>query len=204
MGFLRNLLAAIGVLSLIIGTVAYLKFAPMLGQVSNLKQDVQVLKQLDPKAKQVYTEVWDKLKSSGNSADATVWKVPVKAGLTAEAVEQSLAKAANAYLITNLYPVSVSEQAKAETGLEHRLFKTYQVCGGMTAMLMLEQSDAASAYLPCQVSLVQDKQGNLALYSQNMDMMIYGGKPLPPALLGEATKIKNSILDMVNEAAAGA
>ena len=41
MGFLRNLLAAIGVLSLIIGTVAYLKFAPMLGQVSNLKQDVQ-------------------------------------------------------------------------------------------------------------------------------------------------------------------
>ena len=204
MGFLRNLFAVMGVFSLIAGAVAYLKFAPMLGQVSNLKQDVQVLKQLDPKAKQVYTEVWDKLKHSGNSADATVWKVPVKAGLTAEAVEQSLMKVASTYLITNLNPVSVSEQAKAETGLNHRLFKTYQVCGGMTAMLMLEQSDAASAYLPCQIALVQDKQGHLALYSQNMDMMLYGGKPLPPALLTEASKVKNSILDMMNKAAAGA
>jgi hypothetical protein len=34
--------------------------------------------------------------------------------------------------------------------------------------------------------MVEDKQGKLWLYSLNMDAMIYGGTPLPPALKEEA------------------
>ena len=73
----------------------------------------------------------------------------------------------------------------------------------MTALQMLEYSDAFSAFLPCRISMVEDKQGKLWLYSLNMDAMIYGGKPLPPALKQEAEGIKETILDIMNRGAEG-
>jgi hypothetical protein len=37
----------------------------------------------------------------------------------------------------------------------------------------------------------------------NMDMMIYGGEPLPPELKEEAIKVKEYILDIMNRGANG-
>jgi uncharacterized protein (DUF302 family) len=73
----------------------------------------------------------------------------------------------------------------------------------MTAAQMLDYSDAYSAYLPCRVSLVEDKEGKLWLYSLNMDAMIYGGTPLPPALKEEAMGVKKIILEIMHRAAEG-
>lgn len=64
--------------------------------------------------------------------------------------------------------------------------KIYMYCNPLTAAKMVDYSDAYSAYLPCRLSLVRDKQGKLWIYSLNMDMMIYGGKPLPHDLKVEA------------------
>jgi uncharacterized protein (DUF302 family) len=76
-------------------------------------------------------------------------------------------------------------------------------CNAMTALEMLDHSDAYSAYLPCRVSMVEDKEGGLWLYSLNMDAMIHGGKPLPPALKEEAEGVKEIILDIMNRGAEG-
>lgn len=76
-------------------------------------------------------------------------------------------------------------------------------CNAMTAAQMLEYSDGYSAYLPCRVSLVEDKQGKLWLYSLNMGAMIYGGTPLPSALKAEAIGVKTIILDIMNRGAKG-
>jgi hypothetical protein len=46
-------------------------------------------------------------------------------------------------------------------------------------MVMVDHSDAFSAYLPCRIALIEDQKGEKWLYSLNMDMMIYGGVPLP-------------------------
>jgi len=43
----------------------------------------------------------------------------------------------------------------------------------------------------------------LWIYSLNMDMMIYGGKPLPPALKEEALQVKTIILDIMQRGATG-
>ena len=53
------------------------------------------------------------------------------------------------------------------------------------------------------VTLLEDKSGALWLYSLNMDMMIYGGEPLPPELKSEAMRVKEIILDIMNRGAAG-
>jgi uncharacterized protein (DUF302 family) len=76
-------------------------------------------------------------------------------------------------------------------------------CNALTAAQMLEYSDAYSAFLPCRISMVEDKEGKLWLYSLNMDAMIYGGKPLPPALKEEAEGVKKIILDIMNRGAKG-
>jgi uncharacterized protein (DUF302 family) len=70
-------------------------------------------------------------------------------------------------------------------------------------MKMVEYSDAFSAYLPCRIAMVEDKQGKYVLYALDMDMMISGGKTLPQDLLVEATKVKEIILDIMNRAASG-
>ena len=70
-------------------------------------------------------------------------------------------------------------------------------------MTMVEYSDAFSAYLPCRIAMVEDKDGKVWLYALDMDMMIYGGKTLPEKLLKEATTVKQVILDIMEAGATG-
>jgi len=76
-------------------------------------------------------------------------------------------------------------------------------CNSLTAAMMLNYSDAFSAYLPCRITMIEDKQGALWLYALNMDLMIYGGEPLPLALKEEAMHVKEVILDIMKRAADG-
>ncbi len=76
-------------------------------------------------------------------------------------------------------------------------------CNALTAAKMVDYSDAFSAYLPCRVTLLEDKQGQLWVYSLNMDLMIFGGKPLPPALKKEALRVKMIITDIMKRGANG-
>ena len=68
---------------------------------------------------------------------------------------------------------------------------------------MVDYSDSFSAYLPCRVSLVEDKQGKFWIYSLNMDMMIHGGKPLPPELKADAERVREVILAIMDRSASG-
>lgn len=76
-------------------------------------------------------------------------------------------------------------------------------CNALTAAKMLDYSDAFSAYLPCRITLLEDPDGQLWLYTLNMDLMVYGGKPLPPELKEEAIEVKDIILEIMNRGAEG-
>ena len=81
--------------------------------------------------------------------------------------------------------------------------KIFQFCNPQTAMRMVDYSDAYSAYLPCRIAMVQDKQGKYYLYSLDMDIMLHGGKTLPPELFVEAKKVQAIITDIMQRGAAG-
>ena len=70
-------------------------------------------------------------------------------------------------------------------------------------MTMVDHSDAFSAYLPCRIALIEDKDGKKWLYSLNMDMMIYGGAPLPADLYELALQVKDTITSIQKGGAAG-
>lgn len=190
---LRNLFSLIGFVVVIAAIYGYVKFSPVIEQ----------MEAFDEKAADVYLEMGQKILQTGNAAEATVWKVPVEEGLSAEEVEETMRFVANEHNIKNVGELPLSKQVAVMTGEDGRFFKIYMFCNPLTAAKMLEYSDAFSAYLPCRIAMVEDKEGKLALYSLNMDAMIYGGHPLPAALKEEAEGVKEIILDIMNRGAAG-
>ena len=166
-------------------------------------KDLANLKHFDPKAGEVYVDMTKSLIATGNGAEATVWKIPVEEGVSAEDVEDAMRSVANEHNFKNVGELPLTEQVALMTGKDQRFWKIYMFCDPLTAAKMVDYSDAFSAYLPCRIALVEDKTGQLWLYTLNMDMMIHGGKELPAELYEEATKVKEIILAIMNRGAAG-
>jgi len=193
MNVVKNLLAVVGLIAIIVVVLALPALYSFSSQFSGF----------DEKAMDTYKDMMDNLAKTGNAAEATVWKVKVKAGLSAADVEESMKIVANGHNIKNVGELPLYKEIAAISGKPYRFVKIYMFCNAMTASRMLDYNDAFSAYLPCRVSLVEDKHKQLWIYSLNMDAMIYGGKPLPPALKEEAIKVKTIIQDIMNKGAAG-
>ena len=193
MKFLRNILALIGVAA--VAAVAY--FGPQMWKYKTAFDG------FDPKAKDMYMAMADDLVATGNSAAATVWKVKVADGLTADDVDQSIQNIANERNIKSVGFLPLGDQVAAMTGEPWRVLNIYLYCNPLTAAKMVEYDPAFAAYLPCRVSLVEDANGDLWIYTLNMDLMIYGGKTLPPDLLKEALDVKETMLEILNRAAQG-
>ena len=194
-----NLLALTG-LALVAGLIwVAMSYGFGMQDMKNLKN----LSSFDPMSPQVYMDLTKSLLATGNGAEATVWKRPVAAGLSAEDVEETMRFVANEHNFKNVGELPLSDQVAAMTGEDQRFWKIYMFCNPLTAAKMIDYSDAFSAYLPCRVALVEDKTGQLWLYTLNMDMMIHGGSELPPELFEEANQVKDIILDIMNRGAEG-
>lgn len=162
-----------------------------------------VMSEFDPRAGEVYLELAKNILKSKNAAEATVWKMAVQDGISAEDVEQTMKMVANERNISHVGELPLYKDVEAKSGKPYRVVKIFMFCNSLTAAQMLDYSDAFSAYLPCRVTLVQDKSGKLWLYSLNMDLMIHGGTPLPPELKAESLRVKETILAIMQRGAKG-
>ncbi|MCW8932968.1 MAG: DUF302 domain-containing protein [Gammaproteobacteria bacterium] len=190
MNLFKNIFALFGVIVFLVGSAFYIKFQSELSQ-------------FDPDAAETFTNMFNGILETRNAAEATVWKFPVNEDLTAEEVEETMKFVANEHNMSNVGELPLSKDIGAKTGKDFRFVKIFLFCNSLTAAQMLDYSDAYSAYLPCRITLIEDKQGKLWLYTLNMDMMIHGGKSLPPALKEEAMNVKRIILDIVKRGAEG-
>jgi uncharacterized protein (DUF302 family) len=190
MAFLRNLLALIGLA--VVAAVAFVWFTYG-----------SQLRGFDEKALATYRDMAAILLETGNAAEATVWKVPVDAGATPEGVEEAMNFAANEHNFKNVGELPLSDQIQAMTGQPAQFMKIYLYCDPLVAARMVAYSDAYSAYLPCRITLLQDEDGKYWLVTLNMDLMIHGGKTLPPELREEALKVKAIIQDIMKRGATG-
>lgn len=193
MNFIKNLLALIGVLAIVAVVYGYQKFGG----------DYAAMQHLDEKATETYSAMWAKLKETGNSADATVWVVPLEEGVSTDDAEEAMKIVANDLNIMSVGEQPLSEQVALQTGKDQRFLKIFQFCDPETAMKMVEHTDAFSAYLPCRIAMVEGKDGQLRLYSLNMDLMIHGGAELPADLKAEANRIKEMIQKIMASGASG-
>ncbi len=195
MNLVRNILSLVGIVAIVVGIGAYAKLSPMLAAFD----------EFDDKAVDTYTEMVSQLIETGNPAEATVWKVLANEDQSFEDIDQTIKVVANEHNIKAVGELPLWKQVAAMTGEEQRIAKIYMYCNPLTAFQMMDHSDAYSAYLPCRVSVVEDKErkGRYWIYTLNMDMMIHGGKPLPEPLRTEALKVKEIMLDVLKRAKEG-
>lgn len=190
---LRNLFAVLGVVLWIGGIVIGNQLWPV----------YKAFNSFDDQATATYLDILFKIVKTGNGVEATIWKAKVKPGLKIADVEETMRAVANEHNMKSVGELPLSEQVEAMTGQKARYLKIYQYCDPLAAVKMVDYSDAYSAYLPCRITLLEDKTGQLWIYTLNMDMMIHGGKPLPPDLKSEVTRVKNVIVDIMQRSAIG-
>ena len=191
--FLRNLLAVIGLVGIFGAGYALVKLQPAMNTLAEFEDN----------AMGVFTDMGVKLIETGNMAEASIWKVPVDEGMTAADVEETMKFVANEHNFKNVGEMPLYKEVESMSGQPYRYVKIFMFCNALTASRMLDYNDAFSSYLPCRITLIEDKEGKLWLYTLNMDGMIYGGKPLPAALKEEAENVKEIILDIMNRGATG-
>ncbi len=193
MTFIRNILALLGVA--LIGLAVWA--GPTLWKYKTAFDG------FDDKAFSTYKNMFDRLIETGNAAAATVIKVKVGEDLTFEEVDESIQNIANERNIKGVGDLPLGEQVAAMQGKPWRRLKIYLYCNPLTAAKMVEHDITYAAYLPCRVSLVEDENGDLWITTLDMDMMIHGGKPLPPELLKEALEVQETMNQILNRAAEG-
>jgi len=193
MNILRNVLALIGLIAIVVTVWAALTIQPYYSAFQGF----------DDKALVTYQAMAKTLIESGNAAEATVWKQKVNEDLSIEDVEDVMKSVANELNIRDVGQLPLSKQVELMTGKKQRFLKIYMYCNPLTAVEMVDYSDAFSAYLPCRLSLVEDKKGKLWIYALNMDMMIHGGKTLPDGLKQEAERVRTVIKTIMDRAASG-
>jgi len=193
MRLLWNLLALIGLI--VVAGAIYLGVS--------YGSQLAALSQLDDKALPTYQRMLTGLLTTGSQAEATVWKAKVAEGLTFEEVDETIKSVAIENNIKGVGELPLSDQVAAMTGQPSQKIKIYMYCNPLTAANMIKFDIAYAAYLPCRVSLVEDKTGQLWIYTMDMDMMIHGGKPLPEDLKKEALEVKRIMQDVLKRGAEG-
>jgi uncharacterized protein (DUF302 family) len=190
MWFIRNLLAAIGLLALVaVGAGAY--------AVNNF------LSRLDPEAVRVYGEVGKRFLQDLDPGTALVRVERVRDGMTAEDVVESMKSLAVQQNLLFVGEAPFYKQVEAVTGKPYRYISFFSFCDAQVGALMADYNNTYTAFMPCRIALVQDPDGTLWLQMMDLEMLIYGGKPLPPELKAGAIKVREALNKLISGAARG-
>lgn len=191
MSLFRNIFAAIGLVVLLGVGYGFFKMAPILAE-------------FDPGYMKIYTEFATALLKTRDPGEAMMWAVPVEdPKLTVDEVKDSLKSLASARNFLFVGEAQFYKQVEAVTGQKYRHVAFLSFCDVGVGKMMADYRDAYTGFMPCRVSVVEDKSGKLWLYTMNLDMMIHGGRRLPEELRKEALRVRNVIWEMVHGAAKG-
>ena len=181
----------------VMGLFAVIAMGVMFAHVFNATRE------FDPNAFGLYKEFMGQLLETGDMADAFVWEVPVDEGIEVEDVIESMKSLATARNFLFVGESPFYKQVEAVTGEAHRYVAFFNFCDARVGAQMIDYNDAYTAFMPCNIALVEGKDGRLTLYSMNMDFMIHGARELPPELKASALKVRKTMRDIMEGAAAG-
>jgi uncharacterized protein (DUF302 family) len=190
MKLIRNLLALIGLVVVVGAALLYVGIGSKLAG-------------FDPEFPSVYKAFATRVLETGDPGVAMMWSVEVNQDLSPEDVVESLKSlaASKSFLFVGESPFY--KQIEAITGEEYRYVNFLSFCDARVGKQMLEHRDQYSGFMPCRIALVEDRNGRLWLYSMNLDLMIHGGKELPPELKASALRVRDTIKSMMEGAAKG-
>jgi uncharacterized protein (DUF302 family) len=186
MKFIRNLLALVGLAAIALAGLAYLEVA-----------------KLSPGAVGIYSNFAAKVMETGDPAMAMMWKTQVNEGLKPDDVIDAMKSLATERNFLFVGESPLYKQIEAVTGEKYRYVNFLSFCDARIGGQMLDYHNEYSGFMPCRIALIEDKDGTLWLYSMNLDLMIHGGRPLPPELHASAIKVRDTIKAIMDGAAKG-
>lgn len=190
MNMVKTLLALIGALAILAGGAGYAKYKSFFGE-------------LDPDAPRVFTEMYEKFQVNKDWGDAMMWSFQAEKGIGPEDIKRSLMSLAFERNFFFAGEAPFYKQAEATLGRPYRYVNFLSFCDARVGAMMIDYNEKYSAFMPCRIAIVQGNDGQVSLHSMNLDVMIYGGKPLPPELKEQALKVRNTLYDIMKTAAAG-
>jgi uncharacterized protein (DUF302 family) len=133
--------------------------------------------------------------------EKTVVKKKLEKGVSIEDAVESMKLRANILNIKLVAELPLSKQIKS-MGLTSRHIAIYQFCDPLTAKKMVEYDINFAAYLPCRISVVEDKAGQAWLVMMNLDMLLQSAK-LNPELKKDAMNVRNILVEIMDAGVSG-
>ncbi len=165
---------------------------------------IATIGKLEDGAGSEFMRVWDRwVESGGDIAVTTTWERKVKEGITPEEIEEIIMNTMVEYNLKAVGKMPLSKELEARSGKKEPVLTIWEFCSPTIARHMADFSPHMTAYMPCRIALVEQKDG-LWLYTLNMDMMIKLGRKLPPELKVEAMQVRDAIWNAMERAATGA
>ncbi|MGB0712715.1 MAG: c-type cytochrome [Gammaproteobacteria bacterium] len=131
----------------------------------------------------------------------TVVKMALEDGVTPEQAAAAMEAKAEAIKLKKVARQRVSRFLE-QKGVETPHLSIYQFCNPMDAREMVMENPVFSAYMPCRISVVEDKEGKHWLMMLNLDMLI-NSQLLPAKVIETATRVNQQMLEVMVAGAKG-
>ncbi len=189
---LKKILSVIGGITVVGAIVGYLTMGTKVGS-------------LHPDAMGYYMKMFNDVLETGNSAAAMTRKVKVKDGISPEDIVETMNSIAeeNNFLVVGDSKMNINSSIKKTGNKDDRYIRILSYCSPGIAKKFINYSKEYGAFMPCRVMIVEDDEGNLWLETMAMELMLYGGKPLPKDMLEMAQSVRKTMYTMMDSAATG-
>ncbi len=160
------------------------------------------LTKMDSKALGLYMNMADDVLTTGDPAKGMIIKkkLVIEEGTTKmEAIENAIEVMDEVGEEYGL--MKVDEKTMPRKGGQYTHIRSY--CSPSIADIFLNFSGEFIGFMPCRIGIVEDDNGDVWLYTMNLDMMIHGGHTLSGDLAKYANDVRAAMVGMLEKGAAG-
>ena len=132
-----------------------------------------------------------------NYSQPKVVKYFVNNDISIEDIQEAMESVATEEGIRSVGMLPLSEMVELQTGEKQRFLKIYQYMSPKDSVVLANYNPEFSAFLPIRISLAEDRNGKMWLYSIDIDSIFRSGKVINPKLdrlLLELKRVINAIM----------
>ena len=192
MNALKNVLSLLAIVLIVGILVVNSKFG--------ISDKMDKVKTLDPQAMPAYMDMFDKVLATGNSAEAMIKKVKIEDAVSTEELVENFKEIALGANFKVVGDQTMSKSGVDAKGNKTKLIRFVSFCSPQIAKVFINFSAAYSAFMPCRIAIIEMDDGSRWMYTMSMDLMLFGGKTLPPEMLEKAMHVKDTMYLMMDEA----
>jgi len=131
----------------------------------------------------------------------SVLKMALNKGVKADDAVSALRSKAEELNMKFVAYQAMSDELR-ERGIKAGRLEIFQFCNPYDAHVLAKHNPIFAAYMPCRISLIEDKKGTIWLVMLNLDMVIEN-KTLPKTVKRLAKRVNDTLVEIMTAGATG-